>query len=174
MKHKFLAKGARGPLSGFAWPTPAGGAPGAWIEIEGPLGECRRGVHVCDAPDLAHWIHDELWELETDGDWIAGTDCVVVRRARLVRRIDAWSAAAQRFADACIEHASSQAAARPDVVELLDDARMMAANGYAAMCAYTSAVAVGRSSADREIDAHYRRERAWQSKWIADHCLARA
>jgi hypothetical protein len=171
MKHKFLASGARGPLSGFVWPTPAGGAPGAWVEVEGNLDACRRGVHVCDAPDLAHWIHDELWALETEGESIAGTDCIVVRRARLVRRIDAWSTgAAQRFADACIEHASSQTSARPDVFALLDDARTMAAHGYPALCAYTTAVAVGRSDPEGDIEAHYRRERAWQSKWIADHC----
>src|SRR5258708_6519958 len=104
MTHKFLAKGALGPLSGFAWPVPQGGAAGAWVEAVGPLALCARGVHVCRTSDLAHWIHDELWEVEADGDRIEGLDCVVVRRARLVRRIDDWGAAGgRRFADASVE-----------------------------------------------------------------------
>jgi hypothetical protein len=175
MTHKFLAKGAIGPLSGFAWPVPGSGAPGAWVETVGPLALCARGVHVCRTRDLAHWIHDELWEVEAEGDQIEGLDCIVVQRARLVRRIDEWSAVGgRRFADACVEHAAAQAGpARADGTDgLLDDARFMATHGYIALGAFTAAVAVSRSGADAMADEAYRLERAWQSAWIADQLLA--
>ena len=172
MMHKFLATGARGPLSGFAWPTPSSSAPGAWVEVDGPLSPCTRGVHACRPFDLAHWIHDELWELEVGGEQTAGLDCVVVSRARLVRRIEAWSAQAQRFAEACVAHAAAQVEpAHFDIVsELLDDARLMTASGYVAVSAFTAAFAVSRLPATES--SAYRQERAWQSAWIARELLA--
>src|SRR5689334_4079735 len=79
--YKFLAKGARGPISGFEWPSSYTGGPGPWVEVEGELGLCTNGYHVCRPLDLAHWLHDELWELETQGEQLEGLDCLVVRRA---------------------------------------------------------------------------------------------
>jgi len=171
--HKFLATGARGPLSGFAWPTPRGDSKGTWVEAEGALLQCSRGVHVCRPLDLAHWIHDELWEVETSGDEVDGLDCIVVRRARLVRRMDAWGVnGRQRFASACVEHAAAQVTetVADGVRQLLDDARFMATNGYVTISAYTAALAVGRI-VSQEPSA-YRREREWQSAWIASELLA--
>jgi hypothetical protein len=170
--HKFLATGARGPLSGFAWPVPRAEVPGAWVAVEGPLAPCTRGVHVCRPGDLAHWIHDELWELEADGDQVDGLDCLVVRRARLVRRIDAWGGpGGQRFVGACVDHASAHVGATPgDTIRgLLEDARFMATSGYVALAAFTAALVVSRS--EGEPDAAYRRERAWQSAWIVGELL---
>jgi hypothetical protein len=175
MTHKFLAKGAVGPLSGFAWPVPDHGAPGAWVDAAGPLAVCARGLHVCRPFDLAHWIHDELWEVEVEGDPIDGLDCIVVPRARLVRRIDAWSAAGGRsFAGACVERAASESGTDPagEVGALLGDARFMANNGYVALAAFTAAVAVSRSADEAGADGVYRRERAWQSAWIAEQMLS--
>jgi hypothetical protein len=174
MTHKFLAKGAVGPLSGFAWPVPGHGGPGAWVEATGPLAVCARGLHVCHPFDLAHWLHDELWEVEADGDPIDGLDCIVVPRARLVRRVDAWSGAGgQSFAGACVERAASQAGTDPtgEVSALLDDARFMARSGYVALAAFTAAVAVSRSADEASADGVYRRERTWQSAWIAEQML---
>jgi hypothetical protein len=159
--HKFLAHGGVGPFSGRAWP-----AVGEWIETIGELAPCVRGVHVCRAEDLAHWIHDELWELETDGDHVEGLDCLVVPRARLVRRIDAWSdGGARAFAEACVAHAEEQC----DSSELLGDARILTAEGYVAVAAYTTALAVSRTGNDPDGD--YARERVWQSLWIAERIL---
>ncbi|HTB78997.1 MAG TPA: hypothetical protein VK762_37395 [Polyangiaceae bacterium] len=174
MTHKFLAKGALGPLSGFAWPVPQGGLGGAWVEVTGPLEPCARGVHVCRPVDLAHWIDDELWEIEADGEPLEGLDCLVVPRARLLHRVEAWSdGGAQRFAEACIEHAASGAGATlaETVSALLEDARSMAASGYLALASFTAAVAVSRSDVHGSREDAYRRERAWQSAWIADELL---
>jgi hypothetical protein len=170
--HKFLATGARGPLSGFAWPAPGPSAPGAWVEVEGPLAPCACGVHACRPFDLAHWIHDELWELEVGGEQTLGLDCIVVQRARLVRRIPGWGEHAQRFAEACVEHAAAQAEpAHLDIVSgLLNDARLMATSGYVAVSAFTAALAVSRVPAAES--SAYRQERAWQSAWIARELLA--
>ncbi len=174
MMHKFLAANALGPLSGFAWPVPSLGAPGAWVEVEGSLSPCARGIHACRPLDLAHWIHDELWELEADGAQTAGLDCVVVQRARLVRRIDAWSSSGKKFAEACVEHAAAQLGSieleREQISALMADARFMATHGYVAVSAFTAALVVSRLPA--ADGSAYRRERAWQSAWIADELLA--
>ncbi len=174
--YKFLAKGAVGPISGFVWPSPRGGAPGAWIEVQGPLDVCARGVHICRPTDLAHWLHEELWEIEPDGDKLEGPDCVVVRRARLVRRIDAWSqGGAARFADACIEHAAAQAGSSDDpaVRGFLDDATLAARGGYIAISAFSAALAVAGLGPAAEREREYRRERAWQADWIARELIER-
>jgi hypothetical protein len=172
IRRKFLAAEGRGPFSGHAWPLPMGDAPGEWVAVEGALAQCTRGVHVCRDVDLAHWIHDELWEVEVEGDALEGIDCLIVPRARLVRRTDAWADGSRRFAQACIEHAASEVGplATGSLFELLEDGRSMLANGYVALTAYTAAVAVGRRTMD-DPTAGFRRERAWQSGWITEHVV---
>ena len=154
--YKFLARGAVGPFSGLAWPD-------TWIEADGPLAACVRGIHVCRPDDLAHWLHDELWEVEADGDQTSGLDCLVVRRARLVRKIDAWSDGAGRFAEASIAHAAEVTGGQQR--ELLEDATAATTQGYVAVAAYAAALAVSRAGGDPN-DA-YAKERTWQSRWIA-------
>jgi hypothetical protein len=160
---KFLGQGAIGTFTGFVWP-----APGAWVDVTGPLDPCRNGFHVCHAHELAHWLHEELWELDVDGDQLAGTDCFVVRRARLVRQVAAWDAAGTvRFAHACIEHADQSGAAG----DALAEARGAADGGYPAIAAYIAALAVGRIGPAAELEQGYARERTWQSDWIAREML---
>ncbi len=158
--YKFLGKGAVGTFTGFAWP-----APGAWVSVEGALDACRNGIHVCRPHELAHWLHEELWELEVEGEQLDATDCLVVRRARLVRLVTAWDAeGAARFARACIEHAEGSAGAD------LADAREAAGAGYPAIAAYIAALAVARAGADAE--RAYADERTWQSTWIERELLS--
>ena len=59
--YKFLRAGRVGAFSGEAWPEDG------IIEVDGPLEECRNGVHACRADDLPYWLDDELWEVELDG-----------------------------------------------------------------------------------------------------------
>jgi hypothetical protein len=123
---------------------------------------------VCHAHELAHWLHEELWELDVDGDQLAGTDCFVVRRARLIRQVAAWDAAGTvRFAHACIEHADQSGAA----ADALAEARGAADGGYPAIAAYIAALAVGRIGPAAELEQGYARERTWQSDWIAREML---
>jgi hypothetical protein len=162
--YKFLAKGAIGPLSGHTWPEP-----GRWLEASGPLVVCSRGIHVCRPQDLAHWLHDELWQVETEGEALEALDCTVVRRARLVRRIDAWSTGgAARFAEACIEHAQ----ALDGAAAFIDDARMARAAGYLAVSAFCSALAVAELDPGAVTERAFRRERIWQAGWITRELIA--
>jgi hypothetical protein len=57
---------------------------------------CRTGVHACRPSDLAWWLHEELWEVEMAGDVVERAHKVVGPRARLVRRIEAWSGGVAR------------------------------------------------------------------------------
>ena len=91
---KFLSTGAVGPFSGFRWPTPERGAPGAWVEAR--AGDLERGIHGCRVECLPYWFDDELWRVELADP---ATDLelqVVSRRGRLVERVAGWDAAAQR------------------------------------------------------------------------------
>ena len=170
--YKFLAKDAKAPITGFQWPVPQLEAPGAWVEADGPLEPCARGVHVCRPGDLAYWIHAELWELEIEGARIEGPDCLVVERARLVRRLDHWQhGGAARFATACAEHATAVAAAAPAALRAavqpyLEDALEAAEFAEIAGAAYCAALAVARLE-PAQLEAAFRRERAWQSEFIA-------
>ena len=176
--YKFLASGARGPISGFAWPTPRDGTPGGWVEADGPLTMCDRGAHLCRPADLSYWIHDELWEVETEGENIAGIDCLIARRARLVRRIEEWQAGgAARFGEAAATHAADQVRqAVPDlratVEGYVEDAFESARQGYVAFCAFSAAKAVAKLEPPH-MEAGFRRERAWQADFIATIAGAR-
>jgi hypothetical protein len=168
--YKFLARGAVEPFSGVAWPRASVRAPNPWLEVEGPLAARVRGLHACRTSDLAFWLHDELWEIELDGETVEGLDCVVARRARLVHRLDAWSeGGAARFAEACVERAAARAgeSAEVGVSELLAEARRTARAGLFATSAFCSALAVARYGKLPEPERDYRDERAWQSAWIA-------
>lgn len=167
--YKFLAHGAMSPISRFEWPIPVSITTGAWVEASGLLAPCARGIHVCREMDLAHWINDELWELEADGDSILAFDCMVVRRARLRRRIEAWTdGGALRFAGACIERAETLLdASAAQSLQLLDDAREAASAGYVSVSAYASALAVARRPGQKDVEVPFRHERAWQSQRIA-------
>ena len=175
--YKFLAKGAIGPISGFRWPAPTGAVPGAWIDTEGPLELCAKGVHVCRPIDLAHWLHDELWESEVDGERIEGIDCLVVRRARLVRRVNAWhEGGASRFAAACAKHAAELAGAADPARDVArayaEDAASAAEGGYVAVSGFAAALAVSKLGDPLVEEMAYRRERTWQADWIARAILA--
>jgi|SRR6185312_4717119 len=169
--YKFLTRDATGPFSGSAWPLPTGAEPGAWIHADaGALELCGRGAHVCRPADLAYWLHDDLWEVEVDGDQITGIDCLIVRRARLVRRLDGWhkGGAAGRFGEACVAHALALVPAAAPARAYLDDATEAARYGYVAVAAFAAALSVAKATATGEgEEPAYRAERAWQSAWIA-------
>ncbi|HEX3854168.1 MAG TPA: hypothetical protein VHW01_24560 [Polyangiaceae bacterium] len=161
--YKFLAKGALEPLSGCAWP------------ISG------QEAQVCRAEDLAHWLHEELWVLETEGAQRSSIDCLVVERARLVRRIDAWQLGdALRFALACAAYASTladrvHAAAATTVRDYIEDALASGQAGYIGVSAHAAALAVTLASVELGIESSeegaYRTERARQSAWIAQYVI---
>lgn len=110
---KFLGAGSVGRFSGFAWP-----ALGEWLSVDGPLDPCVSGIHVCRTGDLPYWLDDELWEVEVGGDRLDHLEQVVVRRARLISRVDAWDTLAAELTSGCL-HELRRLAARE--LELSDD-----------------------------------------------------
>jgi hypothetical protein len=108
--YKFLLPGAVGPFSGFAWPAPHGGLPGAWVRAEGDAVLCRSAIHACAIEHLPWWIQDELWEAELVDPVRRSGHKLMSARGRLVRRVDGWDAAAMRaFARACAFRAAAHA-----------------------------------------------------------------
>ncbi|BDG06067.1 hypothetical protein [Anaeromyxobacter oryzae] len=86
--YKFLSQGAVGPFTGFRWPVPAAGEPGAWVDAPRPGRDL--GVHACRTADLPYWLDDELWLAELDGELAVGEHQVVGARGRLLARIEDW------------------------------------------------------------------------------------
>jgi hypothetical protein len=164
---KFLQRGARGPLTGFSW------AANAWVETRGPLVPCRSGAHLLRSQDLAHWMHEELWRAEVDGEWIAGADCIVARRARITERIDGWSGRdGERFAQACHDRLGARLAqaTEPALREHLANYQWAVSwhieRKNSAMAGYVSALGLAQIAQGQAPLEAYRHERAWQSEWL--------
>ena len=170
---KFLGSGAVAPITRRPWPRPTGDAPGEWLEAAGPLAPCTTGVHACRAEDLAHWVYDELWIIELDGEWIVGEDSVVARRGRLVRPVEGWQGPlGARFAEEASAHARAIVEAAPParqeaVATYLAVSSQFAGMGNAMVASYMAAVTVARVGEPSEIGTAYRRERAFQSALLA-------
>jgi hypothetical protein len=168
--HKFLAPGALGPFSGFAWPGPDASRPGAWVEWDGPLVPCASGVHALRVGVLPAWLDDELWSVELEGPVVEDDGVLVAGRGRLVERVEAWDAAAAReFARGCVERARAYAAppAPPRAAECAGDAASYAdavrRPRDAAVVGYVAAHA-----AEAAGEGGLVRERAAQARWLAD------
>lgn len=102
-RFKFLARGATGPFSGWAWPPPAAlDRPGDWADVPADLDPCRTGLHLCRVEDLPYWLNEELYTVEVAGPVVEHESFVLAHRARLSRRVDAWRReSAHRFSCDC-------------------------------------------------------------------------
>ena len=76
-----------------------------WRSVKGDIIPCENGLHLCRREDLLDWLGPVIWEAEADeSELIEQRDKVVVRRARVVRRLDAWNERTARlFAADCAE-----------------------------------------------------------------------
>lgn len=166
--YKFLRPGAVSPITRWRWP-----AKGEWALAHATPQACRAGIHACRGEDLAHWICEELWEIELEGEITTVVDGVAGSRARLVRRVDAWEREQGAFRAFCVERARELfGALSGDLTRaqlFLSSTENGAAKGYTAWCAYAAASVAGELGTDRS-DA-YRAERAVQSAWIVRHVL---
>ena len=90
---KFLTGEGLGPYSDFKWPLPhSKNRPGKWIKAEGPLIACKNGIHVCTLETFHTCSRRErLYTVETRGEEIDAGNKIVVREARLVRRVATWN-----------------------------------------------------------------------------------
>ena len=72
--------------------------------IDGELVPCENGYHLCRKQDLIAWLGPTIWEAEYRGERIDDDNKVVVREARIVRRIKNWDETTARlFAVDCAE-----------------------------------------------------------------------
>lgn len=122
-----------------AWSLPKGKRPGTWrTVVTGRLEPCSNGLHLARKGDLLEWLGPVIWEAEHDGEIIECPDKVVVRKARLLRRVGGWNEQTARlFAADCAERVSKHAsdprcdaailAARRYAFGLIDDAARAAA-----------------------------------------------
>ena len=145
--YKFLRAGRVGAFSGEPWPEEG------IIEVEGPLAECRNGVHACRVEDLPYWLDDELWEIALDGELVEERLKLVARRGRLIRPVESWDDQARReFARWCLGRVASHAAEELRDAGVEDPGLTAAAPDEIAAVAeraVDTARAVGASNAER-------------------------
>jgi hypothetical protein len=174
--HKFFRRAAHGSLTDHCWPQPSAAGEaldGGWQEAtDGPLVPCRNGLHACRIDQLSYWISDELWEVELDGEWIETRHALVARRARLVRRVEAWEgAAAHGFAQICWQRAESAATRATQVSplarEYLESAQQFAREGKAALSAYVGALVCSALGPSDQALATFDAERRAQGGLLA-------
>lgn len=125
--YKFTADGAVSVFTGFPWPVPGGGSPGAWVEAAETAQVCERGMHACRVGDLPYWLGRELWEVELVGDVVEAPYKLVAPRGRLLRRIGGWPALERPFAEDCAARVRELAASELRQAGLADLASAVAA-----------------------------------------------
>ena len=101
-----------------SWPLPDGEAPGAWTpKLTGRLVPCGHGYHLCRATDLIGWLGPAIFLAEPKGRILKARDKVVVRQARLLRRLDTWTEQTARlFACDCAEHVLGRSLKQPSTI----------------------------------------------------------
>ena len=128
--YKWLIDGNKPAHGGKGkWGLPKRGKPGRWLKIKGQLVPCHHGLHLCREGDLLRWMAQDLYEAEYRGELIKHDDKVVVREARLLKRLDGWNEQGSRlFACDCAERA----------LETVDnpDPRSVTANWTSRACAF--------------------------------------
>lgn len=73
--------------------------------IGGPLEGCWNGYHLCREQDLVFWLGRTIYLAQYRGEVLECADKIVVREARLLRRLTTWNARTARlFAADCAEH----------------------------------------------------------------------
>jgi hypothetical protein len=84
--------GGRGPWS-LPTKRPDGSwKPGTWRRVKGPLVMCHNGLHFCiNEGQLIKYLGPALFEGQCRGRRQYSDNKIVVREARLVRRIETWN-----------------------------------------------------------------------------------
>jgi len=91
-----------------AWSLPSDDTPGEWMPaIEGKLIACENGYHLCRKRDLLEWLGPAIFEAEYRGERMDTDNKVVVREARLLRRLNWCERVARLFACDCAERVLS-------------------------------------------------------------------
>jgi hypothetical protein len=157
LAYKFLHRGRVGIFSGFAWPV------GDWVSVDGPLLPTRSGIHACRLEHLPHWLDDELWVAELEGEVLEELRMLVAKRGRLVERLVAWNAvAAGEFTRACVARDHAQPELSADAAEWAEHPD----GPVSAVYIVAHAAGVAAEKAGRPYEEGFSAERAWQADWL--------
>ena len=160
--YKFLRPDGTSVFTGFSWPLPNGG-PGAWVEAE--VDPCRSGVHACRAEHLPLWAGQVLYEVELDGDAVEDRMKVIVPRARLIRRIDAWEDSVRdRYTRMCADRAHELARSASPPLEQWEAVIEPSVPEGPALLGFVAA----RIAEEIDGPDAYHAERARQTEWLVD------
>lgn len=161
--YKFLRNDGTSVFTSHRWSLPDGGRPGAWVDAA--VDPCRSGVHACRTADLPLWIGRALYEIQLEGEIAEERSKLVASRGRLLRRIDAWDAAARdAFTRACADRADDLArGASPALDEWGAHIERLLRFGPA-LVGFMAA----RMAQERDGVEGYRAERARQASWLAE------
>lgn len=174
------------------WPLPDG-RPGDWLKVEGELLPCRNGLHVCRGVQVLQWL-GPIWLVEPRRrtERIEHTDKTVVREARLVSRVQAWTQQTARlFAADCAERVlhgvtdrrshDAVRAARQYAFGMIDEATRAAAREVAWEAAWAAvgeavwtAVGAAARATVGEVAGEAAGEAAWKAAREAAWTAARA
>ena len=161
--YKFLGSDCTGRFSGFAWPLPSGGSPGAWVEAA--PARCASGVHACRVSDLPFWIDASLWRIELAGPVAEAQRKIVAPRGRLLERLADWDGAAMRdFGAACLERTAPLTGSTPGLDAYVADVKTFADSGKAGVAGFVAARVAEFVGGGDAYDA----ERVAQARWLAD------
>jgi len=160
MKYYKILRDGRSCHGGeLKWSLPHDGKPGKWMpKIIGELVPCKNGYHLCRRSDIIKWLDAEIYEAEYLGEIVESDSKVVVRQARLLKKIDTWNdKTARLFAVWCAREA----------LKLVDnpDPRSVEAVNVA------ERYANGQAD-DEDLNAAW--DAAWDAAWAAARAAARA
>ncbi len=160
---KFLAPGAIGPFSRFAWPVPTGAGTGEWVKAA--VHPCSTGIHACALGDLPWWLHGELWEVELSGRIARARHKLVAERGRLVRRVTEWDRDAMHdFCEDCARRVRDYATRSPAAAEYLQDLD----DDIAGCLAPTASDDAARAAVAADGPGAREVEKAAQARWLAE------
>lgn len=146
------------------WPKP-----GEWLEVSGGLVPCANGLHLCRREDLVLWLGPTIWVAEHEGETVEDSDKVVVRKARLLRRVGAWTKRTARlFTCDCADRALALIE-KPDPrsLEAVAVARRFA-DGMATRTELDAARDAAWTAGAAARDAEAAAWTAWTAAWDAE------
>ena len=145
-----------------------------WRSVTGEVVPCENGLHLCRREDLLTWPGPEIWEAEYEGELVEADDKVVVRKARIVRKLDTWNERTARlFAADCAEYALQYASddIRPTLEAVIYVVRCYA-DGQATDAELSAAASAARSAWSAGSPAWSAARSAAGSAWSAAESAA--
>lgn len=167
--YKFLRADGSSVFTGFAWPLPAGGGPGAWVDA--PLDPCRSGIHACRVSDLPYWAGRVLYEVELGGDFVEEATKVTASRGRLVRRIPAWDEQRDAYTRMCADRAHELVRSAPPELAHWEGVVEPSVPEGPALLGFVAARIAEEIAGSADA---YHAERARQGEWLAERLALRS